>query len=343
MKLKSGRERDAQLIRQANRAAAVGRLMLGEFQSWHEFLEADVLALENLPRRNLRSGRVDVRERLSSEIKNFCSKNFRGMTARKLSELYELIKANRGIEIPLPEFGDQFAPVRKDVLRGNPAHLTVSLSLWGLKLRFPEDELARDIIEAMQLGSEAQRELKTYETSEHSALQRERERIGVLLRKQGFAARSAILSCFNLMEAYLNGLAWDYLQHHDTTNLSNRRRKLLDDTSSTSIRDKLLKYPEIISGQTLWNQPDDELDGFIDIVKPFRDSLVHPSPFSAPAKFGGYDKLRMFYRIDFDTAEMTAKLLVVLIERIHSHVHGNSSMPDWMKNLVQEVNAASGS
>lgn len=70
----SGREREAKMIRQANRAAAVGRLMLGEFNSWQEFLEADVLDLENLPRRQLKSGKTDVKRRLYSEIKSFCSK-----------------------------------------------------------------------------------------------------------------------------------------------------------------------------------------------------------------------------------------------------------------------------
>ncbi|MFN8459315.1 MAG: hypothetical protein U0401_32465, partial [Anaerolineae bacterium] len=79
MSLYSGREREVKQIRQANRAAAVGRLMLGEFDSWHTFLQADAIALENLPRRQLKSGRADVKARLSTEIKLFCSRNFQGM------------------------------------------------------------------------------------------------------------------------------------------------------------------------------------------------------------------------------------------------------------------------
>ena len=71
-----------------NRAVAVGRLMLGEFDNWLDFLHADILDLENLPRRNLKSGSADVKNRLSSEIKNFCAQNFRGMDEKKLSELY---------------------------------------------------------------------------------------------------------------------------------------------------------------------------------------------------------------------------------------------------------------
>ena len=136
------------------------------------------------------------------------------------------------------------------------------------------------------------------------------------------------------MEAYLNGIAWDFLQSSGAT-ISNRRRKLLDDSASASIRDKILKYPEIITGSSPWAHDDVELQKFLDIVKPFRDSLVHPSPFSAPARFGGYDKLRLLYEIDFDIAQMTFHLTISLIEKIHRHIHGDdSSVPNWLSELI---------
>ncbi len=137
----SGREKEARLIRKANRAATVGRLMLGEINTWQEFLQADVLELENLPRRQLRSGKSDVKKRLTPEIKKFYSRNFSRMTNSKLSLLYEDIKAFRGLEIPLKEFEEKYASVKPSVLKGNPAHLTVTISLWGLQFKFPEDEL----------------------------------------------------------------------------------------------------------------------------------------------------------------------------------------------------------
>lgn len=333
----SGREREAKLIRQANRAAAVGRLMLGELRSWHEFLEADLIDLKNLPRRQLKSGHADVKERLSEEIKSFCSKNFDGMKIRNLSDIYEEIKANRGFEIPLIEFEERFAKVRRKVLQGNPAHLTICISLWGLQFKFPEDELAKDIINGLRLGSEAKTKLNKFERLSQPQIEKNRDEINSLMRKKNFAARSTITSCFNLMEAYLNGLAWDFIQIHGTDGLSKRKKTLLDDSVSASIRDKLLKYPEIITGRVLWNMPDMELNNFIDIIKPFRDSLVHPSPFSAPERFGGYDKLLLFYRIDFDIAEMTVNLLINIIERIHKHVHGKQSIPIWMEEFIENV------
>ena len=59
----SGREKEAAVIRQANRAATVGRLLLGELRDWSEFLEADVADLQSLPRRQLRSGKADIKRR----------------------------------------------------------------------------------------------------------------------------------------------------------------------------------------------------------------------------------------------------------------------------------------
>lgn len=240
----SGRNKEAYVIRQANRAAAVGRLMLGEMRNWIEFLGADQLDYTILPRRQLKSGKADVKRRLSAELEKFCEKNFTGMTQRQLSRMYEDIKAFRGMEMPLFEFERRFAPVRKEILRGNPAHLTVSISLWGLQFRIPEEELAKDIMEAAQLTANAQEQLRHYESSPQVELLRNRAKIGSLLRQKMFATRSGVIACFNLMEAYLNGIAWDYLRAADTAGLSNRSKKLLEDSTSASIREKLQKYPE---------------------------------------------------------------------------------------------------
>lgn len=189
----SGRDKEAAMIRQANRAAAVGRLMLGEVRHWVEFLGADQIDLTSLPRRQLKSGKADIKKRLSEELEQFCKANFRGMTKQRLSEMYDDIKAFRGMEMPLSEFERRFAPVRSEVLRGNPAHLTVSISLWGLQFRIPEEELARDIMQAAEFGANAQERLKNFESSSHVELLRNRSTIGSLLRRKLYAARSAVI------------------------------------------------------------------------------------------------------------------------------------------------------
>lgn len=332
---KSGREREAKKIRQANHAAAVGRLMLGELKSWQEFLRADIDDLENLPRRRLKSGVSDIKRRLSPEIRRFCSRNFRGMTERKLSMLYEDIKAFRGLEMPLPEFEEKFASVRPEVLKGNPKHLTITFSLWGLQFKFPEDELSKDLLQSLELLFEASSELQIHRKRTHSQIESDRQILRVLVRKREFSARSTVINCFNLMEAYLNGLAWEFIHTADLSKISNKRRKLLEDTYRVSLRDKLLKYPNIIADHELWQDSDSEFNAFVKVLKPFRDALVHPSPFSVPEKFGGYDKLQLFYRVDDKTAFDTAQLLMNLLKRIQKHIEPEKQPPDWIEKLEE--------
>ncbi|MDX2239206.1 MAG: hypothetical protein NW224_00870 [Leptolyngbyaceae cyanobacterium bins.302] len=334
----SGRKNEVKLIHQANRASATACLMLGKFDDWHEFLKADTIDLENLPRRNLKIASKDVRRRLSHEIERFCSRNFQNMNERKLSQLYEEIKAHRGFEIPLSKFESQFSPFHSKVLRGRPKHLTVCISLWGLQFKFPEEEMAKDLIEALNIVVEAEANLKDYKIKRHSENKENRVHISKLIRQKSFASRSVVINCFNLIEAYLNGLAWDYVQANGTEHLSKRKKSLLEDTTQVSTRDKLTKYPATITDKQLWKEQDDELEAFISTLKPFRDSLMHPSPFSAPEKHGGYDKLSLFYRVDYDTGLLTANLLVGLVKRIQKHIYGERSvLPVWIAELEQEV------
>jgi len=338
----SGREREAKLIQRANRAAAVGRLMLGELESWDQFLEPDTIDLVSLPRRNLKSGLADVRTRLSQEINNFCSSNFVDMDEKKLSMLYEEIKAYRGLELPLSDFEERFSQVQRNVLIGSPSHATVHISLWGLKFWFPEDELTKDLVSALQVILDGNPKYIDFKEKSHTQLITDQPELVLLMRMRMFAIRSSILWCFNLIEAYLNGLAWDFIRHHGTEGLSKNKRELIEDTTSVSIRKKLMNYPRIITGKDLFKENDEELNAFVEVVKPYRDSLVHPSPFSAPDKFGGYDKLRLFYRIDIDTVVFTVDLLVRIIRRIHIHVFGNeTAMPAWIIDLESKVNEIS--
>lgn len=85
-----------------------------------------------------------------------------------------------------------------------------------------------------------------------------------------------------------------------------------------------------------WNN-DSDLVQFLDVVKPFRDSLVHPSPFAAPEKFGGYDKLRLLYRTNKETADLAASTTAKLVIRIHKHIDSDSPLPPWMEDLWAKV------
>ena len=336
--METGRDREIKLIRNANKAAAVGRLMLGEIKSWQEFLEVETFDLKSISRKKLKSGASDVKARLNNEIEKFTRRNFEDASQKNLVILYEKIKVYRGLEMPLTEFEEKFFKIKKSTYKGHPSHLTVSISLWGLKFQYPEDELSKDISEGLSIAVSVTKELNDFKKSGHSIMAQQQNRIGEKWRLRKYASRSVLISCFNLMEAYLNGLAWDFRQNAPELTLSNREKDLLDDSFSVSIRDKLKRYPKIISRNENWEKEAPEIDSFLEIIKPFRDSLVHPSPFNAPEKFGGYNKLRNLYRIDVDTAVLCSNLTVTIIEKIHNFINSeDENLPGWLMDLKEKV------
>lgn len=330
-----GRNKEADVIEAADKAVAVGRLMLGELATWEEFLHPATVDYTALPRRQLKSGVADVQQRLKTEIGKFCSQNFVSLGIEGLSALFEEIKINRGLEVPLKDFEKKYGKIHPQALKGAPAHLTISISLWGLKFRFPEDMLAKDIVTSLRTIRTSKESLRKYETWSHRSASGSTEEFIPALRNLEFAQRAAVLSCFNLLEAYLNGLAWDYCQRNALDHLSNRERDALTDISSASIAWKIDNYPRIISGQ-----PTPNLVGrkeFLDEVKPFRDSLAHPSPFTKPEKFGGYHKLQKFYALDEDVVRLAVASSLALIASIHHVVTGDDEMPAWCQTIRDEI------
>lgn len=266
----------------------------------------------------------------------FCNDNFYGMTKLKLEQLFLRVKERRGLELPLGKFKEEFTNLKPKVLAGAPPHCTVVISLWGLQVRFPEDLLSKDIIEAVRQLRSSEDILKKYHAKPHSKLVAQRAEIRAALIIQAFASRACMLACFNLVEAVLNGLAWKFKQ--DSTQLdglSNNDQKLLNDGP---LRSKLIKYPTIITGRPLWCDKSALVEDFLEQIKPFRDSLVHASPFSNPEKYGGRDKLEDIYRIDRRLAQKTTSTVVLLLDKLLTHVNcDNKPHPHWFRDLIGQT------
>jgi hypothetical protein len=135
-----------------------------------------------------------------------------------------------------------------------------------------------------------------------------------------------------LIEAYVNGLAWDYVGTHDISNLSKDNRNTLTESDRpVSIVTRLVRIPALIAGcQTgPLHQTREPLKPFIEIVKPYRDAIVHASPFAAPEKFGGYDKLSKLYELKLSTVRRAVEVTTSLVRDIHAFVDGNGELPPW--------------
>ncbi len=332
---KKGRDREVSLIQRANLACAAGRLLLGEISSWNEFLEPDTIEYAKLPRKQLKSGKYDIQKNLKDRIDGFCKANFSRMTQTKLVSLYEELKAYRGLEIPYTVFRDRYSPIKGFFNKGYPEDSTVCISLWGLQYRFPEHDFTNDMVFAAEQFIKADEELEEYRGKQHSQLAKDKSKIAELIRKTENTKRQVMQTAFSLLECYLNGIAWSFFQKEEKSELSKRKINTLKDTSNVTLRDKIRKYPSIIFGEEIGDR---HYQFILDESKKFRDSLMHPSPFSAPEKFGGYDKLEKLYNLDIKTVSKSVSGIIDIIEKIESMKGKKVPVPIWLPELKTAAN-----
>lgn len=211
-------------------------------------------------------------------------------------------------------------------------HSTITFSPWGLQTEYPEMHLFRDMAIANNNVIKLEKQLEHFhgKSWKDAKEQKKRQQIAELNRECAYNRRMCILSCFNLVEAYINGIFWAYVQKHDIPELSNKRQKILTE-GQASIIDKLTKIPGIVAnGEEPLNVDEDPLKTFRETLKPFRDSIVHASPFSAPERFGGYEKLSKVYELDSFTVDKTVSVTFEIISKIHFAVGEQNPLPDWI-------------
>jgi hypothetical protein len=338
--IKSGREREAAEIVRFKRAAAVGRLLLGELDGPMEPIFKDQHMMRR--RSDLRAERDAIREYLRSEVAKFCRQNFENVEPEDLAKWYKpIFEHESNFHLPLIDFTRDFGKFRTSVLNGSPPHSTVHVSTWGLQFDFPERHLMHDLATTFNEAVKIESRLIPYRTKtrREQKQQKTRAEIADLIRRENVSQRACILSCFNLIEAYINGIAWDYVQLHDISGLSKDNRNVLTESERlVNIIDKLIKIPRIVTEreESPLHQTRDPLKSFIDIVKPYRDSIVHASPFAAAEKFGGYDKLRKLYDLNLTTVSLAVDITITLIKDIHKFINISSDAPIWILSRSQE-------
>lgn len=331
-KADKGRDREAAEVVRLRRAAAVGRLMLGELDGPLESIQhADYVTK---PRRELKEEKAALRSSLSAELRRFCRQNFVDVEPEDLSKLYEDIFAhNSQYRLPLQEFVNHVGQPRPSVLKGAPAHATICLSPWGFQTEYPEMHLARDLALAYNDALDTHGEQKKRgKVSWRRAKEEDfRSPLATTLSRGKYAMRMCLLSCFNLTEAFINGIAWEFVQATDIAALSKTKQDLLT-KGQASLLEKIAKVPAIVMEKNHGplTKEQEPLSTFRDLVKPFRDSIVHASPFSAPERFGGYDKLERVYELEMSTVTMAVDLTLRIVGTVHEFLGRGSGLPAWM-------------
>jgi hypothetical protein len=334
MEIKSGRQREAAEIVHYRKAAAVGRLLLGELDGPMEAIATEQY-LEK-PRKELLSDRDAARASLRGEIAKFCKNNFEDVEPEDLVKLYDLLNEHHSEWfLPLTDFERNFGRFKTGVLKGAPLHSTIHISPWGLRTEFPEQHLVKDLALAFNDAIEIEEHrLTPYRTKSwrERKQQETRTEIAELIRRREASLRTCVLSCFNLIEAFINGVAWDYAHTHDLSGSSKDNRNVLTESERpVSIVTKLIRVPALAAERDSGplHQTRDPLKSFIEIVKPYRDAIVHASPFAAAEKFGGYDKLSKLYELNLRTVRNAVDVTTAVVREIHQFVHDDGELPLW--------------
>jgi hypothetical protein len=326
------------LIVAHDRAVEVANLLLGKLDRPMRRIDAE--SYHGKPRRQLRSGVASMRDGQRAQLAAWCEDNFGTKNYHRLAGLYDrLYQSNSELRLPLKEFAALIGQPQEGVLGGAPRHSTIAISPWGLQTEYPEMHLSRDMAVAFNAALVLDRERKQHEGTSWANAKRQgiRKQVADLNTRAAFHRRMCVLSCFNLIEAYVNGIAWDFTDSHDISGLSKSKQDVLT-SGQASILDKVVRIPEIASGRSPGplSADKDPLKTFKEIIKPFRDSIVHASPFSAPARFGGYDKLSKVYELRLETVQKTVDLTIEIIGLVHRFLGSGGNIPQWLPSRAAD-------
>jgi len=161
-----------------------------------------------------------------------------------------------------------------------------------------------------------------------------------------FYVRSATLSAFYFIEAYLNGIAFDFCYRTgDFSKLTIKQRELLcewdakrDREKWVSFRNKLLQYPKVILGLNappLTETNCEEIRVLAAEAKEIRGSLVHSSPRVELTPVGGkYQaigrKVRSLMGLRLDDATKIVDSAVTLPKKINGMMGTRGYKLDWL-------------
>ena len=154
-----------------------------------------------------------------------------------------------------------------------------------------------------------------------------------------FCLRGAVLSAFYFVEAYLNGVAFDYairsgkkLSEQDAEALLEWNTKLGKE-KWVSFREKLHKYPRIILGlqhSPITETNSSEMNLLITKAKDVRDAIVHQSPKMDLASGEASPKVKEFLHLRLVDVTQTVDAAVSLVRTLNGLLGKNGIKIDWL-------------
>lgn len=160
-----------------------------------------------------------------------------------------------------------------------------------------------------------------------------------IVKRQRAADRACVIAALGFVEAYINGVAYDFLLDRDKPSIAEKDIALLmerDEKSAlnerfVSLRTKVLQYPRIVTGKKhppLTESNCSELKTLFEIGKEIRDSVVHPT-FLPRLKEGadgysltGLDKARRLVSLPFADVERVVDAAIIVVLRLENELGG---------------------
>ena len=150
--------------------------------------------------------------------------------------------------------------------------------------------------------------------------------------------RATLAASVYFVEAYLNGLGFDYLTENEATVTADEKSILSDwdfnrdRPQFLSLRDKLLRYQCIILRvQHAPLQPGNcqELNNFLEAVALIRNPLAHPSPHLNP-RSGTPEKELAIFNIRVETVRDAVDSAIGLVRKLDILIHAHSQVSVWL-------------
>jgi hypothetical protein len=214
-----------------------------------------------------------------------------------------------------------------------PAHYRIGIDVHGvypapaIQYRAPEISLYEDMCV-----------LYNQAASESKHVDPDRKEKSALKRTAAFD-RATLSTAFYFVEAYLNGIAFDFVASRGAT-LSSEQLSVLTEwdekkqrTKFVSTRDKLLQYPRIITGASHPPLTEDncpELAVITEKAKAFRDSIVHASPALERTTLLP-EKEYALYGIAIQGVSEVVDASISLVRKIEILIHGDDSQINWLQ------------
>jgi hypothetical protein len=155
------------------------------------------------------------------------------------------------------------------------------------------------------------------------------------LKAHTFYVRTSIISAYNFVESFLNGLAFDLLATCRRT-LSQKERDLLSEWDSknkrqryVNFREKAVQYPKIVLNQRMppFTESDcPPLDRLMLKIR-LRDAVVHSSP---KIVNGETLKIRDLVETDFTDSTIVVDAAVEFVKTVDDRVHRNRYDNAWL-------------